>query len=61
MLSVFVVYIVHSHFFVLDTFLSWDGAQGTSEGNFKVQSLRKEDKKFICRNLITGEGRANYT
>ena len=33
MLGVFVVYIVRSHFFVLDTFLSWDGAQGTSEGN----------------------------
>ena len=35
-------------FFVLDTFLLWDEAQGTSEGNFKVQSLRKENKKFIC-------------
>ena len=37
----FVVYIVRSHFFVLDSFFSWDGAQGTSESNFKVQTLRK--------------------
>ena len=38
-LSIFVVYIVRYNSFVLGTFFSWDGAQGTSEGNFKVQSL----------------------
>ena len=59
--SAFVLCTLHVLILVFDTFLSWDGAQGTSDGNFKVQSLRKENKKFICRNLIAGEGRANYT
>ena len=45
-----------SHFGVLDTFFSRGGAQSASEGNFKTQSLREDDSKFICFNLITKKG-----
>ena len=55
MLSVLVVYIAHSFFLFLVTFFLQGGAQGTLEGNFKIQSLRKKNIKPVCLNLIAGE------